>query len=83
VLTVRGKRIARVSFYIDGRYVGTRTRPNRGSAYTVTVRGSRLRTGAHRVVARVTYKADTNPRTRTLTLAFARCARAVQPKFTG
>jgi hypothetical protein len=83
VLTVRGKRIARVSFYIDGRYVGTRTKPNRGAAYTVTVRGSRLRKGAHRVVARVTYTPDTNPRTRTLTLAFARCARAVQPKFTG
>ena len=83
VLTVRGSRIARVSFYVDGRYVGTRTKPNRGSAYTVTVRGSRLRTGAHRVVARVTYVPGTNPRSRTLTLAFARCARAVTPKFTG
>jgi hypothetical protein len=83
VLTVRGSRIARVSFYVDGRYVGTRTRPNRGTAYTVTVRGSRLRTGSHRVVARVTYVAGTNPQTRTLTLAFARCARAVTPKFTG
>jgi len=82
-LTVRGTRIARVSFYIDGRYVGTRTRPNRGSAYTVTVKGSRLRVGGHQVVARITYRADTNPRTRTLTLAFARCARAVTPKFTG
>jgi hypothetical protein len=83
VLTVRGSRIARVSFYLDGRYIGTRTRPNRGSAYTVTVRGSRLRAGSHMVVARVTYQAETNPRTRTLTLAFARCARAVTPKFTG
>jgi hypothetical protein len=83
VLTVRGKRIARVSFYVDGRYVGTRTKPNSGSAYTVTVRGSRLRTGAHRVIARVTYLPDTNPRSKTLTLAFARCARAVTPKFTG
>src|SRR4051795_4617746 len=83
VLTVRGSRIARVSFYVDGRYVGTRTKPNRGTTYTVTVRGSRLARGAHRVIARVTYVPGTNPRTRTLTLAFARCARAVQPKFTG
>ncbi len=82
-LAVRGSRIARVSFYVDGRYVGTRTRPNRGTAYTVTVKGSKLRTGAHRVVAKVTYRAETNPRSRTLTLAFARCARAVTPKFTG
>jgi hypothetical protein len=83
VLTVSGSRIARVSFYIDGRYVGTRTKPNRGSAYTLTVRGAKLRRGSHRVTARVTYQADTNPRTKTLTLAFARCARAVTPKFTG
>ena len=83
VLTVRGQRIARVSFYVDGRYVGTRTRPNSGTAYTVTVRGSRLRRGSHNVVARITYQADSTPKTRTLQLAFARCARAVTPKFTG
>ncbi len=82
-ITVRGTRIARVSFYIDGRYIGTRTRPNRGSAYTLTVRGNRYRRGAHKVVARVTYAASTVPATRTHTLAFARCARAVTPKFTG
>ena len=34
-------RIARVSFYLDGRYVGTRTKPNSGHAYTLTVRGPR------------------------------------------
>jgi hypothetical protein len=83
VLAVRGQRIARVSFYVDGRYVGTRTKPNRGTAFTVTVKGSKLRNGAHRVVARVTYVADTAPHTKTLTLAFAKCARAVTPKFTG
>jgi hypothetical protein len=83
VLTVRGSRIARVSFYVDGRYVGTRTRPNRGTAYTVTVRGGRLSRGSHRVTARVTYVAGTNPKTKTLRLSFARCARAVTPKFTG
>ena len=54
-----------------------------GTAYTVTVRGSKLRRGSHLVTARITYQAETNPRTRTLQLAFARCARAVTPKFTG
>ena len=83
VLTVRGKRIARVTFYVDGRYIGTRTRPNRGTAYTVTVRGSRLRRGSHVVTARVTYLPDTNPQTKILRLSFARCARSVTPKFTG
>ena len=83
VLTVRGTRIARVSFYLDGRYIGTRTRPNRGTAYTVTVRGSKLRRGSHLVTARITYVAGSNPQSRTLQLAFARCARAVTPKFTG
>ena len=83
VLTVRGSRIARVTFYVDGRYIGTRTKPNRGTAYTVTVRGSRLRRGSHVVTARVTYVPGTNPSSRILRLSFARCARAVTPKFTG
>jgi hypothetical protein len=83
VLRVTGSRIARVSFYVDGKYVGTRTKPNSGSAYTVTVRGAKLRRGSHRVVARVTYQAGTTPQSRTLNLTFARCARALTPKFTG
>jgi hypothetical protein len=83
VLTVRGQRIARVSFYLDGRYIGTRTRPNKGTTYTVTIRGRKLRRGSHLVTARITYLAGSNPQTRTLQLAFARCARAVTPKFTG
>jgi uncharacterized repeat protein (TIGR01451 family) len=83
VLTVTGSRIARVSFYVDGRYIGTRTKANRGKAFTLTIRGAKLRRGSHRVTARVTYQSGTNPQTKTLTLAFARCARAVTPKFTG
>jgi len=83
VARVTGSRIARVSFYVDGRYVGTRTRPNSGRSYTVTVRGSRLRRGAHIITARITFAADTTPKTKTIRIAFARCARAVQPKFTG
>ena len=82
-VVVRGTRIRRVSFSLDGRHVGTRDHPNRGSAYTMTVRGSRLRMGAHRIVAKVTFKANTNPRTRTLRLSLARCAATVRPTFTG
>ena len=80
---IRGSRIARVSFSLDGRHVGTRDRPNRGSAFTMTIRGSRLRMGAHRITAKVTFKAHTNPRTRTLRLSLARCASVVKPTFTG
>ena len=83
VLTVTGSRILRVSFYLDGRYIGTRTKPNRGSTFTMTIRGAKLRVGSHVVLAKVTYRPGSNPQTRTLTLAFARCARAVTPKFTG
>ena len=31
-----------MSFYLDGRYIGTRTRPNKGAAYTVTVSDGQL-----------------------------------------
>ena len=83
VLNVSGSRIARVSFYLDGRYVGTRTKADRGKLFTMTVRGAKLRRGSHTVMAKITYLPGSNPQTRTLTLSFARCARAVTPKFTG
>src|SRR4051812_3470130 len=83
VVAVTGRRIARVSFSLDGRHVGTRHYPNRGSAFTMTVRASRLRVGAHRVTARVTFRAHTSPARRTLHLTIARCASVVKPTFTG
>jgi hypothetical protein len=82
-VSVTGSRIAKVSFYLDGRYVGTRTRPNHGNRYTLNIRGSKLGRGVHRVRARITFAADTTPQTKVVRLAFARCARSVRPKFTG
>jgi len=83
LVSVTGRRIKSVAFSLDGRHVGTRDHPNRGSAYTMKLRGNRLRVGAHRVTARVTFKGNTNPGQRTLHLSVARCAVKVKPTFTG
>ena len=79
---VRGRRIARVRFYVDGRLV--KTIRGRRASYSVKVRPRGLGFGRHRVVARVRFVAASETRPRTLRLTFRRCARqTVAPRFTG
>jgi type VI secretion system secreted protein VgrG len=66
--TVRGRRIKRVAFSIDGRRLSAVSR----SPFTVFVRAA---PGVHRVRARVTFKDAT--RARTMTLRYRACAAAV------
>jgi uncharacterized repeat protein (TIGR01451 family) len=80
--SVRGRAIATVRFYVDGRLVkkftGTRSR------YSIKVRPRGLGLGRHRIVARVTFAASSKTSPRTLRLTFRRCAKqAVSPRFTG
>jgi hypothetical protein len=79
---VRGRSIASVTFYVDGRLVkkfrGTR------STYSIRVKPGRYGVGRHRVVARVRFAAESGTRARTLRLTFRRCAqRVIAPRFTG
>lgn len=79
---VRGRSIARVTFTLDGRRLKTlRSIPGR-TVFSVRVNPRRQSYRAHRVNARVTFRAGANTRSRTLRFAYARCAR-VKPKFTG
>jgi hypothetical protein len=77
--TVSGRRIATVTFRLDGRRVKT----TRGAG-AFSVRTSTLSAGRHRIKARVTYEAGSATRPRTHVLTFQRCAvRQVAPQFTG
>jgi uncharacterized repeat protein (TIGR01451 family) len=82
--TVRGTKIARVTFFLDGKRfkrINAKTGQTRFQA-TINPRGRGF--GVHRVTARVQFTAESNTSTRTLRLSFQRCKkRVVRPRFTG
>jgi hypothetical protein len=81
---VTGRRIRRVTFFVDGRRVGAVTR-SIGGQYRASVDPRRLRAGVHRVRARVEFVRGAG-RARNLNMSFRVCARPAQqvrPQFTG
>jgi hypothetical protein len=83
--TVTGKRIVKVTFYVDGHKVKTLTKPNgKGGAFKLPINVRKLGYGSHRLIARVQFAKSSGTKARTLRLSFSRCASAAaQPKFTG
>jgi len=81
---VRGRRIAAVTFFVDGRRHRTvRAAPGR-TVFTLRVDPRRQGGGVHRINARVRFTAASGAKTRTLRFAYQRCAAAdVRPRFTG
>jgi len=83
--TVRGARITRVTFFVDGkRFKRITAATGEGSRFTVRINPRGHGFGVHRVTARVEFATDSQTRTRTLRLSFQRCRRqVVRPRFTG
>jgi uncharacterized repeat protein (TIGR01451 family) len=83
--TVRGSRISRVTFFVDGKRFKQITAPNgEGSRFTVSINPRGRGFGVHRVTARVEFAAASQTQTRTLRLSFQRCKKqVVKPRFTG
>jgi hypothetical protein len=83
--TVTGRRIVKVTFYVDNKKVKTLTRPNRkGGQWVLPMNVRRFAFGTHRVRARIEFARSSQTRARTLRLSFNRCRPAsVTPKFTG
>ena len=80
--SVRGRSIASVAFFVDGKlakkFTGTR------AVYSIKVNPRRYGFGRHRVVARVTFVAESGTKARRLPLTFRRCAQGtIAPRFTG
>ncbi len=79
---VRGRQIASVAFFVDGKLV-KRINDTR-SVYKVKIRPNAYEFGRHRVIARVRFTAESGTSARRLPLTFRRCGRgAVAPRFTG
>jgi hypothetical protein len=81
---VRGSKIARVVFVLDGKRLKSVSKPNSAGSYAVRVNPRSLRLGVHRLVATVTFQKGSGTKAKRLRLSFQRCARALQePRFTG
>jgi hypothetical protein len=83
--TVTGRRIVKVTFYVDGRRVKTLTKANAsGGRWVLPMNVKRFAFGTHRVQARIQFARSSQTASRTLRLSFNRCRPAiVRPKFTG
>jgi hypothetical protein len=81
--TVRGRQIARVTFYVDGRKHKRVVAKAGQRVFKATIRpGSSV--GVHRVKARIVFKASARTKARTLRLSYRKCVRqVVTPQFTG
>jgi uncharacterized repeat protein (TIGR01451 family) len=79
---VKGRSIASVAFYVDGKLL--KRISGRRATYSIKVKPRRYGFGRHRVVARVRFVAASGTTPRTLRLTFRRCAKGVAaPRFTG
>ena len=77
--TVKGRRIAKVTFLLDGKRVRVVEGPG-----SYAVKTSTLAAGVHHIKARVAYEAGAQTPGRTHILAFQRCVkRKIVPRFAG
>jgi hypothetical protein len=80
---VRGRRIARVTFYRDGKRIKTINARRGQRAFKIQISPANT-VGVHRVSARIRFRAGSGTRARTLRLSYQRCRKqAVRPRFTG
>jgi hypothetical protein len=81
---VSGQNVAKVVFKLDGKKVKTLTAPNAGTRFQIRVNPKKMRIGVHRIVATVTFKAETKKAPQTFRVSFQRCAKKLAlPRFTG
>jgi hypothetical protein len=81
---VQGTAVAKVVFKLDGKTIGTFTKPNRGALYVVRINPAKYKIGVHRIVATVTFASDTGQKPQTFRISFQRCAKHLAaPRFTG
>jgi hypothetical protein len=82
--TVSGRRIVKVTFYVDGKKVKTLTKANRDGRWVLPMNVKRFAFGTHRVRVTVQFAGSSQTKAKTLRLSFSRChAAVVKPQFTG
>jgi hypothetical protein len=84
VARVTGRRIVKVTFYVDNKKVKTLHHANRGRQWVLSMRIRGLAFGSHRVKAKVEFAKSSHTKAKTLPLSFSRCrSAATRPQFTG
>jgi len=85
VARVTGRRIVRVTFYVQNRKIKTLHRPNRGSTWMLSERVLGLpQRGPYRVIAKVEFAKSSRTKPKTLRITQYRCmSGAARPQFTG
>jgi hypothetical protein len=82
--SVSGRRIVKVTFYVDGKKVKTLTKANRDGRWVLPMNVKRFAFGTHRVRVVVQFAKSSQTKAKTLRLSFNRCRPAVvRPQFTG
>lgn len=81
-VSVSGGDIDSVTFFLDGRQLGTVTQPDAAGRFAVSMACSRLRVGAHRGRAVVAFGENADTASRTLRFQITRPRRAAA-RFTG
>ena len=82
--SVSGRRIVKVTFYVDGKKVKTLTKANRNGRWVLPMNVKRFAFGTHRVRVTVQFAKSSQTKAKTLRLSFNRCHPAVvKPQFTG
>ncbi|MEA2274561.1 MAG: hypothetical protein QOI98_3269 [Solirubrobacteraceae bacterium] len=81
---VSGRRIAQVTFFVDGRRRGTVKAKEGRTVFSLRVDPREQDLGAHRITAKVRFTAGRGATARTLRLVYQGCSQgAVRPRFTG
>ena len=83
VAAVTGRSITRVRFYMKNKLVATRTKRDALGRFVYRINPNTMSFAAHKIIARVDFKASSKTAPKKLSFVVARCARAPQPKFTG
>lgn len=81
---VRGARIVRVVFVLDGNRIRVLHKPNSGDTFAFGIQPRRLLIGRHLVSAEVTFAPSSRTHSKSMRLSFQRCAVPLKaPAFTG
>jgi Ice-binding-like len=81
---VSGRRIAQVTFFVDGTRRGTVKAKEGRTVFSLRVDPREQGFGAHRITAKARFMAGSGAKARTLRLVYQRCSQgAVRPRFTG
>ncbi|MEO7198497.1 MAG: Ig-like domain-containing protein [Solirubrobacterales bacterium] len=77
-VTVNGKRIDSVKFYVDGKLISTDSK----KAFSTKINTRKFEVGSHKITIKVKFAKGSKPATKTLTDRFFRCDKPEAP-FTG